>query len=76
VTVSGTQYKVNAGNSGYATIPGFSATKQIPKYATTELFTQYAEIWSELEKEINEIGKNFSLNVVLYMKQKTTMTLN
>lgn len=66
MTVSGTQYKVNAGNSGYATIPGFSATKQIPKYATTELFTQYAEIWSELEKEINEIGNKFSLNVVLY----------
>lgn len=66
MTVSGTRYNVNAGSSGVATKPGYSTTKQIPKYATTELYTQYAEVWSELEKEINEIGKNFSLNVVLY----------
>ena len=66
MTVSGTRYQVSAGNSGPATKPGFSATKQIPKYATAELSAAYADIWSELQKEIDEVGENFSLNVILY----------
>jgi hypothetical protein len=66
VTVSGAKYKVSAGNKGLATVEGFSATKQIPKYASAELFSEYAAVYKELETEIDTIGENFSLNVILY----------
>ena len=49
-----------------ATVPGFEATKKVPKYADATLFAEYQAIWTELEEEVNDIGENFSLNVLLY----------
>ena len=65
VTVSGA--RTNVMNNGRpATVPGFEATKQVPRYADATLFAEYEAIWAELDKEANEFGKNFQLNVLLY----------
>ena len=65
VTVSGA--RANVMNNGRpATVPGFVATKQVPRYADATLFAEYQAIWTELDTEANDIGKNFELNVLLY----------
>jgi hypothetical protein len=65
VTVNGA--RANLMNKGSpATVPGFEATTKVPKYADATLYAEYQAIWTELEKEVNEVGKNFSLNVLLY----------
>jgi hypothetical protein len=66
VSVSGTKYFVQNGNAGIATKPGFLATRQDPKYASAELNAAYSDVWTELNEEINLVGSNFNLNVVLY----------
>jgi len=65
VTVNGA--RANVMNKGSpATVPGFEATKKVPRYADATLYEEYKVIWTELEKEVNDFGKNFSLNVLLY----------
>ena len=59
--------RANVMNNGRpATVPGFVATKQTPRYADATLFAEYAAIWDELDKEANAIGANFIMNVLLY----------
>ena len=65
VTVNGA--RANVMNKGSpATVPGFEATTQVPRYADATLYAAYQEIYTELEQEVNEIGENFSLNVLIY----------
>ena len=59
--------RANLMNNGRpATVPGFVATKQEPRYADAALYAEYQAIWDELDKEAMKVGENFVMNVLLY----------